>query len=119
MLGVRRTTRPSNEITNGANLTRRQTHFDFLCRHTMSVREEALKSLFIDVFQQVTKRQMKPDIHVVFYPFAGLNHTIRIRMQRVYVRLSDILRDPPRQVHQALAFILVAKLFNKRVTWEY
>ena len=85
----------------------------------MSVREEALKSLFIDVFQQVTKRPMKPDVHVVFYPFAGLNHTIRIRKQRVYVRLSDILRDAPRQVHQALAFILVAKLFNKQVTSEY
>jgi hypothetical protein len=85
----------------------------------MSVREEALKSLFIDVFQQVTKRQTKPDIHVVFYPFAGLNHTIRVRKQRVYVRLSDILRDAPRQVHQALAFILIAKLFNKRVTSEH
>jgi hypothetical protein len=85
----------------------------------MSVREEALKSLFADVFQQVTKRQSKPDIHVTFYPFAGLNHTIRIRKQRVYVRVSDILRDAPRQVHQALAFILVAKLFNKSATAEH
>jgi hypothetical protein len=85
----------------------------------MSVREEALKSLFTDVFQQVTKRQERPNIHVAFYPFAGLNHTIRIRKQCVYVRLSDILRDAPRQVHQALAFILVAKLFNKRVTSEH
>jgi hypothetical protein len=85
----------------------------------MAVREEALKSLFTDVFQQITKRQSKPDIQVAFYPFAGLNHTIRIRKQRVYVRLSDILRDAPPQVHHALAFILVAKLFNKRVTAEH
>ena len=85
----------------------------------MSVREDALKSLFIDAFQQVTKRPMRPEIDIAFYPFAGLNHTIRIRKQRVYVRLSDILRDAPRQVHQALAFILVAKLFNKRVTSEH
>jgi hypothetical protein len=60
-----------------------------------------------------------PEIHVTFYPFAGLNHTIRIRKQRVYVRVSDILRDAPRQVHRALAFILIAKLFNKSVLAEY
>jgi hypothetical protein len=60
-----------------------------------------------------------PEIHVSFYPFAGLNHTIRIRKQRVYVRVSDILRDAPPQVHKALAFILVAKLFNKRAMAEY
>src|SRR5919201_2225512 len=85
----------------------------------MSVREDTLKSLFADVFQQITKRQARPEIHVTFYPFAGLNHTIRIRKQRVYVRLSDILRDAPRQVHRAIAFILVAKLFNKSVISEY
>jgi hypothetical protein len=75
--------------------------------------------MFADAFQQVTKRQSMPEIHVAFYPFAGLNHTIRIRKQRVYVRVSDILRDAPRQVHRALAFILIAKLFNKSVTSEH
>jgi len=85
----------------------------------MSVREDTLKSLFADVFRQVTKRQAMPEIHVAFYPFAGLNHTIRIRRQRVYVRVSDILRDAPPQVHRALAFILVAKLFNKSATAEH
>src|SRR5918912_1664286 len=85
----------------------------------MSVREDTLKSLFADVFQQITKRQAMPDIHVAFYPFAGLNHTIRIRKQRVYVRLSDIMRDAPPQVHRALAFILVSKLFNKRAGSEH
>ncbi|MBV8775345.1 MAG: M48 family peptidase, partial [Deltaproteobacteria bacterium] len=84
-----------------------------------STRAEALKPLFADAFQQVAQRRMKPEIDVAFYPFAGLNHTIRIRNQRVYVRVSDILRDAPQQVHQALAFILVAKLFNQRAKAEY
>ena len=61
----------------------------------------------------------RPEIHVTFYPFAGLNHTIRIRKQRVYVRISDIMRDAPASVHRALAFILVSKLYNKRVTAEH
>ncbi len=85
----------------------------------MAVSEESLKTLFADVFQQITKRSVSPEIHVSFYPFAGLNHTIRIRKQRVYVRVSDILRDAPRPVHHALAHILVGKLFNKKVTREY
>jgi hypothetical protein len=84
----------------------------------MAVREESLNSLFADVFLEVTRRQTRPDVLVTFYPFAGLNHTIRIRNQRVYVRVSDILRDAPRSVHRALAQILIARLFNKRPSSE-
>jgi hypothetical protein len=81
--------------------------------------EEALKALFADVFQQISRRRAKPEVNVTFYPFAGLNHTIRIRNQRVYVRVSDILRNAPPPVHQALAHILVGKLFNQRPKVEY
>jgi hypothetical protein len=76
--------------------------------------EESLRVLFANVFQQVSKRRARPEITVTFYPFAGLNHTIRIRNQRVYVRVSDILRDAPQPVYQALAHILVGKLFKQR-----
>lgn len=80
--------------------------------------ELTLKSHVADAFRQI-KREEPPEIHVAFYPFAGLNHTIRIRRQRIYVRVSDILRDAPQSVHRALAFILVSKLFNKRVGVEH
>jgi hypothetical protein len=93
--------------------------FSYHKRRESVLGEEALKSLFADVFQQVSKRRERPDVHVSFYPFAGLNHTIRIRNQRVYVRVSDILRDAPRHVHQALAFILVSKLFRQRAKAEH
>ncbi len=85
----------------------------------MSSGEATLKIHFADAFRQITKRPDSPEIHVTFYPFAGLNHTIRIRKQRVYVRVSDILRDAPQQVQRALAFILVSKLFNKTVIGEH
>ncbi len=81
--------------------------------------EESLKALFTDVFQQISQRRMQPEINVTFYPFAGLNHTIRIRNQRVYVRVSDILRNAPQAVYLALAHILVGKLFNQRAKTEY
>jgi hypothetical protein len=85
----------------------------------MTSGETSLKMHFADAFRQITKRTESPEIHVTFYPFAGLNHTIRIRKQRVYVRVSDILRDAPQQVYRALAFILVSKLFNKRAMAEH
>lgn len=85
----------------------------------MSPGEILLRAHFADAFRQITKKPDSPEIHVSFYPFAGLNHTIRIRKQRVYVRVSDIMRDAPTSVHRALAFILVAKLFNKRVGVEH
>jgi SprT-like family len=84
----------------------------------MSPGENTLKIHFADAFRQI-RREEPPEIHVAFYPFAGLNHTIRIRKQRIYVRVSDILRDAPQSVHRALAFILVSKLFNKRVGAEH
>jgi hypothetical protein len=84
----------------------------------MPPRESTLKTVFAEAFRQITKRQELPEIHVSFYPFAGLNHTIRLRNRRMYVRVSDILQDAPLDVHQALAHILVAKLFKKRVTPE-
>lgn len=84
----------------------------------MTPGELSLKTYFADAFRQI-KRQEPPEIFVSFYPFAGLNHTIRIRKQRLYVRVSDIMRDAPPLVHRALAFILVSKLFNQRVGPEY
>jgi len=85
----------------------------------MTAGESLLKVHFADAFRQITKRADMPEIHISFYPFAGLNHTIRLRRQNIYVRLSDIMRDAPATVHRALAFILVGKLFNKRVGAEY
>jgi len=85
----------------------------------MTAGESLLKLHFSDAFRQITRKSDLPEIHISFYPFAGLNHTIRLRRQQIYVRLSDIVRDAPASVHRALAFILVGKLFNKRVGTEY
>jgi len=71
-------------------------------------------SVYTDAFRQLGGNRRFPEIEVRFYPYAGLNHTIRIRSEVVYVRISDIFKDAPLTVHRALAFILVAKLLNKR-----
>ena len=73
-----------------------------------------LRTLFADAFRQLAPGRPVPDVDVRYYPYAGLNHTIRLRSGRVYVRVSDIFRSAPAGVHRALAFILVAKLLRRR-----
>lgn len=84
----------------------------------MTYGEQTMRHYVGEAFRQIANRAEAPDIQVSFYPFAGLNHTIRVRKQRVYVRISDILRDAPQPVYRALAFMLVSKLYNKRARAE-
>jgi predicted metal-dependent hydrolase len=54
-------------------------------------------------------------VHVEFYPFVGINHTIRFREGRLYVRLSDLFQQAPEEVLKALSIILLSKLFRRRI----
>ena len=80
----------------------------------MADSDTLLRTLFGDAFRQLAPGRPVPDVDVRYYPYAGLNHTIRMRSGRVYVRVSDIFRAAPVNVHRALAFILVAKLLRRR-----
>ena len=80
----------------------------------MSAAQPHLSPLFADAFRQLERNQTPPEIEVRFYPYAGLNHTIRRRAGRIYVRLSDIFRDAPPGVQRALAFMLVASLLRRK-----
>ncbi len=79
----------------------------------MSDAQPQLSALFAEAFQRFESRRPVPDIHVRFYPYAGLHHTIRLRSGRIYIRLSDIFYDAPANVHRALAVILIAKLLRR------
>jgi predicted metal-dependent hydrolase len=68
---------------------------------------ETAKELRVAVAPQI--------IQVEFYPFVGINHTIRFRNGTLFVRLSDLFEGSPREVIEALAIILLCKLFRKRI----
>lgn len=73
-----------------------------------------LATLFTNAFRQLAPKKPVPEVDVRYYPYAGLNHTIRSRSGRVYVRVSDIFRSAPLSVHHALAVVLVSKLLRRR-----
>ncbi|HKR02863.1 MAG TPA: SprT-like domain-containing protein [Pyrinomonadaceae bacterium] len=80
----------------------------------MSQSQNNLSSLFREAFRQLGRNHSVPEIEVKFYPYAGINHKIRLRSGRVYVRISDIFKNAPPEVLRAIAFILTARLLSKR-----
>ena len=56
-----------------------------------------------------------PEFRVEFYAFANINNTIRLREEVLHVRISDLLEGSPENVMEALAHILLAKIYRKPI----
>ncbi len=56
-----------------------------------------------------------PEFRVEFYAFANINNTIRLREDVLHVRISDLLEGSPESVIEALAHILLAKIYRKPI----
>ena len=54
-----------------------------------------------------------PHFDVEFYPYASLSHTIRLRGDSAFVRLSDLLRDAPLAVLEATAALLLSRIYRR------
>jgi hypothetical protein len=76
---------------------------------------DRIKTLYEEAFQWFDPNRRVPPVHVIFYPYIGINHTIRIREGEVYVRIGEICRDMPLDSHRGLAFILVGKLRGRKI----
>jgi hypothetical protein len=79
------------------------------------MREVEVEAIFAAAFRRLKPRTELPAIGVQFRPFANLNSTIRLRDGCLVVRLSDLLQGSPPSVIEALAAILLAKLYRKPV----
>lgn len=77
---------------------------------------QKLVNIYREAFLSLDGKKGLPPINVTFFPYIGINHTIRVRDGQVYVRIADVCRDMPFAGHRALAQILVSKLFRKRVS---
>ena len=75
----------------------------------------AIAKYYTEAFQNFDGKRGVPEIAVQFYPYVGINHTIRVRNGMVYVRIAEICREMPAPGQRALAYILVAKLLRKKV----
>ena len=71
-----------------------------------------LDNIFQKAYRELRPRAAMPEFRVEFYPFANVNNTIRLRDSRLYVRLSDLLEGAPETVIEAIAHILLAKVYR-------
>ena len=74
-----------------------------------------IKEFYKEAFQFYDGKRDMPEIAVEFYPYVGINQTIRVRKGKVFVRLAELCKDAPQTFQRALAFILTAKLLRKKV----
>ncbi len=80
---------------------------------------EQLLPIFHHAYRGLRPGAPVPELKVQFYAFASLNNTIRMREGRLHVRVSDLLQGAPQDVVEALAHILLAKMYRKPIQREF
>lgn len=80
---------------------------------------EPPEQIYARVFAQIKPRTAVPEIQVSFRSFANANSFIRMEQGRLEVRITDLLEGAPEAIHEALAYILVSKLYRRQVPAEY
>ncbi len=79
---------------------------------------EQLRELYHKTLVSIKNPRQLPSLKIEFYPYVGINNRIRLRDDLIHIKLSDLLRDAPLEFHQALAEILLRKLYRKKIPAE-
>jgi hypothetical protein len=73
------------------------------------------EALYLRVFHELRPRTPLPEIRVEFRRYANANAQVRLHSGTLLVRIADTLATAPEDVQEALAWILLSKLFRKPV----
>ena len=74
---------------------------------------ESVEEIYLRVFRSLKPRTPAPKLTVQFCRFANPNSYIRLQSGHLRVKISDLLQSAPAPVTEALAFILLGKLYRK------
>jgi hypothetical protein len=80
---------------------------------------ETTEEIYARVFRELKPRTPLPELRVEFCRFANADSFIRLENGRMHVRISDLLAGAPAPVTEALAYILLGKLYRKPVARAY
>jgi hypothetical protein len=70
--------------------------------------------IFQRIFTRLGCAGRPPHFVVEYHPYADLSHTIRLRDDVAFVRLSDVMRSAPNLAVEAIAAILLGRLYRRR-----
>jgi len=76
---------------------------------------ETPEEIYLRVFRRLKPRTPVPELKVEFCRFANADSFIQLENGKLKVRISDLLEGAPAPVMEALAFILLSKLYRKPV----
>jgi hypothetical protein len=80
---------------------------------------ETAEEIYARVYRTLKPRTPLPALRVEFCRFANADSFIRLENGRLHVRISDLLEGAPAPVAEALAYILLGKLYGKDVPRIY
>jgi hypothetical protein len=80
---------------------------------------ETPEEIYARVFRDLKPRTPIPRLRVEFCRFANADSFIRLEDGHLHVRISDLLEGAPAPVTEALAYILLGKLYRKPVARSY
>jgi hypothetical protein len=73
------------------------------------------EQLYAEIHRELKPRTEVPLIRVRFRRFANANSFIQLKHGAIEVRITDVLADAPTDVQEALAYLLLSKLFRRPV----
>ena len=73
------------------------------------------EAIYTRLFQEMKPRTPLPEIRVEFRRYANANARIRLQSGLLLIRMADTLAAAPWDVHEALAEILLSKLFRRPI----
>jgi hypothetical protein len=80
---------------------------------------ETPDEIYARVFRDLKPRTVMPRLRVEFCQFANADSFIRLENGLLHVRMSDLLEGAPAPVMEALAYILLGKLYRKPASRQY
>src|SRR5215471_3653058 len=80
---------------------------------------ETPEEIYARVFRELKPRTTLPELRVEFCRFANADSFIRLDKSHLHVRISDLLAGAPAPVIEALAHILLGKLYRKPIARMY
>jgi hypothetical protein len=80
---------------------------------------ETPEAIFARVFRVLRPRTPTPEITIQWRKYANVNSSVRLEQGTLSLKISDLLQSSPCSVMEALAFILLGKLYRKPVAKAY
>ena len=80
---------------------------------------ETVEQIYLRILRELRPKTVVPEVSILHCKFVNANSSVRLSNSKLLVKLPDILEGAPASVTEALARILLGKLFRKPAAAAY